>query len=82
MRVVHTSYLEKSSEELIVAVATLKVHVHCLEIASSQVNGACLNSNGATIQRNFVLHSHRPAFELTCLDLVNLGASLVPLEGV
>lgn len=82
MGVVHAGYLEKSSEELVVAVATLEVHVHCLEIATSEVNCASLNGNGSTIQRNFVLHSHRPAFELPCFDLVNLGTSLVPLEGV
>jgi len=35
MGIVHTRHLEKSSEELVVAVATLEVHVHRFEIPSS-----------------------------------------------
>lgn len=80
--IVHTRHLEKSSEELVVAVATLEIHVHGLEVASSQVNCTSLNRNGSTVQRDFVLHSDRPAFELARLYLVNLGTPLVPLEGV
>lgn len=43
--IVHTRHLEKSSEKLVVAVATLEVHVHGLEVASSQVNCTSLNRN-------------------------------------
>jgi hypothetical protein len=82
MGVMHTRYLEKSSEELVVAVATLEVHVHCLEISSGKVNCTSLDSDRPGVEGYFVLHSDRPALKLACLNLVDLGASLVPLERV
>ena len=80
--VVHASYLEKSSEELVVAVATLEVHIHGLEVASGKINCTCFDRNGARVEGDFMLHGDRPAFELTCLYLVDLSTPLVPLERV
>jgi hypothetical protein len=82
VRIVHTSYLKKSPEELVVAVATLKIHIHGLEVSTCQINSTSLNRNRARVKGNFVLHGNRSALELTCFNLIDLGAALVPLEGV
>ena len=82
MGVVHTGYLEKSSEELVVAVATLEVHVHGFEISSSKVNSTCFNRNRARIEGDFMLHGHRPTFKLTCFNFIDLSTPLVPLKRV
>jgi len=82
MGVVHACDLEQRSKQFVISVATLKVHVHCFEISSSQVNSTCLDRNRARVKWNFMLHSHGSSLKLTCFHFVNLGASLVPLKRV
>ena len=80
MRIVHRGYLEERPKKFVIPVATFQVHVHSFEIASSKIDGATLGSNRPRIKGHFMGHSHRASFELPSLDLVDLGAPLVPLE--
>jgi len=82
VRIVHIGNSLESSEDFIVTTAILKIHVQSLNITSDKVNLSTFSSNWSRVQRYFILHSNHLLFEDTSLNLVDLGASLVPLEGM
>ena len=63
-------------------VAVLQVDAHVLHVPARQINRASFRGDRARIQRYVVGHRHGLLLEEPRLELVELHALLVPLEGV
>ena len=82
MRVDHLCLLVEHCEDLVVAVAFLKVLITSLVAATDEVDAAVLRGDGATVQGHVELHLNGPFLEALRVHLVDVGVLLVPLERV
>lgn len=79
---VHVGHSHQSGEDFVIPEARVQVHVIVFDVATCQVDGATLRSDGSRVQRHFKLHRDLFLLEDASFDPEELTAPLVPLETV
>lgn len=79
---VHVSYLFQRIEHFVVVVTCVQIQISMLNVPTNQINLSWLSCDWSWVEGNFVRHLYLLFIKVSCSNLIDLTASLVPLKAV